>query len=350
MVGEEKIKLTQYSSGAGCGCKIAPAVLEKILKNQKSSPLFDRLIVGNHSNDDAAVWDLGDDNYLISTADFFTPIVDDPFEYGRIAAANAVSDVYAMGGKPVFALSLLGWPVDKLSPDIAAEVIRGATAICNSIGIPLAGGHSISTTEPVFGLSVNGMVKKPHLKKNNTAQEEDLLLLTKPLGTGIISTAQKRGIVTEEDYKNALEVMTEVNIAGAELAKINGITAMTDVTGFGLIGHLIEMTRSSGLTAEISYDAMPMLPGLNNYIEKKAFPDNTYRNWNCYEKQVRGITGPSFIVLNDPQTNGGLLIAVKQSAFEEVAELLKSFSIPFRIPIGKLTAKQDVTVVVHEGD
>lgn len=349
-MSEEKIKLTQFSRGSGCGCKIAPSVLEKILKNQKSSPLFERLIVGNNSNDDAAVWDMGNENYLITTADFFTPIVDDAFQFGRIAAANAVSDVYAMGGKPIFALSLLGWPVDKLPVELAAEVLRGATEICNSIGIPIAGGHSIDTVEPLFGLSVNGMVKKHHLKKNDTARENDLLLLTKPLGSGIISAAQKRGIVTEEDYQNALEVMTEVNIAGAELAKVKGITAMTDITGFGLIGHLIEMAAGSNLTAEISYDAMPMLPGLHYYIEKMTFPDNTYRNWNSYEKQVQGITGPSFIVLNDPQTNGGLLISVEQHSYEEVAEILKSFSIPFRIPVGRMTVKQNVPVIVHEGE
>lgn len=346
----EKIKLTQYSRGSGCGCKIAPAVLEQILKNQKSSPLFDKLIVGNHSNDDAAVWDLGNENYLISTADFFTPVVDDAFHFGKIAAANAVSDVYAMGGKPIFALALLGWPVDKLPADLAGEVLKGATEICNSIGIPLAGGHSIDTTEPVFGLSVNGMVKKQYLRKNNTANENDLLLLTKPLGTGIIATAQKRGIVREEDYLAALAVMTEVNIVGAELGNIAGVTAMTDITGFGLIGHLVEMAEGSGLTAEISYDATPMLPGLHYYTEKMIFPDNTYRNWNNYEKKVKGIAGPSFITLNDPQTNGGLLIAIKPEAYEETVEVLKSFSVPYRIPIGRMTVRQHVTVIVHEGD
>ena len=349
-MSEEIIKLTHYSKGSGCGCKIAPAVLEKILQNQRSSPLFERLIVGNHGNDDAAVWNIDNDNYLVSTVDFFTPVVDDPFIYGQIAAANAVSDIYAMGGKPVFALSLLGWPVDKLSAEIAARVIEGATEICNNIGIPLAGGHSIDTSEPIYGLAVNGLVKKANLKKNNTAEADDLLILTKPLGSGIIAAAQKKGVAIAEDYEKAIEVMTEVNLVGAELAAIKGITAMTDVTGFGLIGHLIEMAKGSVLTAEISYDAMPVLPGLNRYIEKMVFPDNTYRNWNSYEKLVRGITGPSFIVLNDPQTNGGLLISVKPQAYEEVVEILKSFSIPFRIPIGKMTAQQDVPVIVHEGE
>ena len=347
---EEKLKLTSYSKGSGCGCKIAPAQLEKILKNQKASPLFDKLIVGNRSNDDAAVWDMGDENYLISTADFFTPIVDDPFHYGKIAAANSLSDVYAMGGKPFFALSLLGWPIDKLSADIAAEVIRGATEICNEVGIPLAGGHSIDSAEPFFGLSVNGMVKKPYLKRNNTAGAEDLLLLTKPLGTGIIAAALKRNMIREEDYETALKIMTEINLAGTELSKIEGVTAMTDVTGFGLIGHLIEMAGGSNLTAEISYDAMPTMPSLNHYTDKLCIPDSTYRNWNSYEKQVRGISGAAFMVLNDPQTNGGLLLSVKQNAYEDVVEVLKSFAIPYRIPIGKMTEKQDVSVIVHEGD
>ena len=252
----DSIKLTQYSHGAGCGCKIAPKVLDEILKSSFALPDNRNLLVGNHSKDDAAVYDLGNGTALISTTDFFMPIVDDAFDFGRIAAANSISDVYAMGGKPLMAIAILGWPVEKLPVELAQKLIEGGRTICAEAGIPLAGGHSIDSQEPIFGLAVTGIVPIENLKKNNTAQEGDLLFITKPLGVGVLSTAQKRGLLKEEHLPLMIQQMAALNIIGEELGKIKGVTAMTDVTGFGLLGHLIEMTEGSGLSAEIYYGTM----------------------------------------------------------------------------------------------
>ena len=232
----QAIKLTQYSRGAGCGCKISPAVLEEILHSQFTFP-GQNLLVGNSSNDDAAVYDLGDGNALISTTDFFMPIVDDPFDFGQIASANAISDIYAMGGKPILAIALLGWPVEKLPAAVAKEVMEGARKICAEAGITLAGGHSIDSAEPFFGLSVNGLVSVDNLKKNNTAKEGDLLFLTKPIGVGILSTAQKRNVLKEDHVSILIDQLTQLNSAGESLGKVQGVSAMTDTTGFGLAGH-----------------------------------------------------------------------------------------------------------------
>ena len=283
---ETTIRLTQYSHGAGCGCKIEPAVLEKILNNTDKRSHFESLIAGYETKDDAAAWDLGDGNYLLSTTDFFMPIVDDPFDFGRIASTNALSDIYAMGGKPAFALAILGFPVEKLSVDVAKKIISGANSVCERAGIPLAGGHSIDTPEPIFGLVVNGFVKKENLKRNNTAKAGDLLFLTKPLGTGIMSTALKRGKISDGDLEAVVSVMTRLNSIGEVLAKNEAVHAMTDVTGFGLLGHLIEMCEGSGLSAYIDNKKIPLIPGLEHYSSQLIFPDNTYRNWNAYEKKV----------------------------------------------------------------
>ncbi len=249
----EKIKLTQYSRGAGCGCKIAPAVLEEILETNTAQPINKNLLVGNSSNDDAAVYDLGNGMALIATTDFFMPVVDDAYNFGRIAAANAISDVYAMGGRPALAIAILGWPVEQLPIALAQQVLEGARAVCAVAGIPLAGGHSIDTIEPVFGLAVNGLCDVAHLKKNNTAKAGNLLFLTKPIGVGILSTAQKRGVLKEEHEQILLAQMTALNSIGEALGKIPGVTAMTDVTGFGLAGHLVEMAVGSGLSAALYY-------------------------------------------------------------------------------------------------
>ena len=278
----EKIKLTQYSRGAGCGCKIAPAVLEEILKTNTTQPFNKYLLVGNSSNDDAAVYDLGNGTALIATTDFFMPVVDDAYDFGRIAAANAISDVYAMGGKPLIAIAILGWPVDKLPVALAQQVLEGARAACVEAGIPLAGGHSIDTKEPVFGLAVNGLCNIANLKKNNTAKAGDLLFLTKPIGTGILSTAQKRGVLKDEHEAIFTAQMTTLNKIGESLGSIAGVTAMTDVTGFGLVGHLIEMAEGSGLSAELYYGAVQVINGTKEYLAQRIVPDATYRNWNGY--------------------------------------------------------------------
>ncbi|HWB90787.1 MAG TPA: selenide, water dikinase SelD, partial [Puia sp.] len=261
----EAIKLTQYSHGAGCGCKISPSILDKILHSSVPAVPDPRLLVGNDKRDDAAVWELGGGQALISTTDFFMPIVDDAFDFGRIASANAISDVYAMGGKPVLAIAILGWPIEKLAPEVAARVLEGARAICAEAGIALAGGHSIDCPEPVFGLAVNGIVSMAHLKRNSTATAGCRLYLTKALGVGVLSTAQKKGLLEPEDAAIALESMVALNSLGEKLGKIAGVKAMTDVTGFGLLGHLSEMCEGSGLSAVVDFAKVPVIGSIPAY-------------------------------------------------------------------------------------
>lgn len=324
----QEIRLTQYSHGAGCGCKIAPSVLSQML--QTSIPQQDdpRLLVGNASRDDAAVYDMQNGSAIISTTDFFMPIVDDPFTFGKIAAVNAISDVYAMGGTPLLAIAILGWPIDKLGPEVAQQVLEGGRAACREAGILLAGGHSIDSPEPIFGLAVTGSVDIKNLKQNNTAQEGCLLYLTKPLGVGILSTAQKKSVLREEDSALAPYYMTQLNSIGAKLSTIEGLTAMTDVTGFGLLGHLTEMCEGSKLSAEIYFDRIPQIPGLEYYLDQKSYPGGTIRNWNSYGAQIKLGSELHKLVLCDPQTSGGLLIAVKPEHAQEVENLLKSADLP----------------------
>ena len=347
----ETIRLTQYSHGAGCGCKIAPKVLDEILKTNLISPDNDKLLVGNHSKDDAAVYELDDEKALILTTDFFTPIVDDAYDFGRISSANAISDVYAMGGTPLMAIAILGWPVEKLPIELATKVVDGARSICLEANIPLAGGHSIDSPEPIFGLAVTGLVEKKHLKKNSTAGAGDLLFLTKPLGTGVLSTAQKRGLIAEAPATAMIRQMATLNKVGAEVGKINGVTAMTDVTGFGLLGHLIEMADGAGLSAEIYYDKIMPIEGVRELIGQRVFPDATTRNWSSYGDRVKFEKGvnvmEAFTLLPDPQTNGGLLISVKENGAEEVKKLLiKSGLEAFTTPIGKMIEKKEKTILV----
>jgi selenide,water dikinase len=290
---------------------------------------------------------------LISTTDFFMPIVDDAFDFGRIAAANSISDVYAMGGKPLMAIAILGWPVEKLPVEAAQKVIEGGRTICAEAGIPLAGGHSIDSPEPIFGLAVTGIVPIENLKKNNTAQEGDYLFLTKPLGVGILSTAQKRGLLKEEHLPMMIEQMTTLNKIGEELGKIKGVTAMTDVTGFGLLGHLIEMAEGSGLSAEIYYDKIPVAAGVKEYIAQRIFPDATTRNWSSYSDKVKFEKGvnvmEAFTLLPDPQTNGGLLVSVSEESLEEVKNLLQQHALEERItPIGKIMVWGEKLVYINQ--
>jgi selenide, water dikinase len=351
MSATETPRLTQFSRGAGCGCKIAPQVLKDII-GTTTRPADPKLLVGNDKNDDAAVYDLGGDTALVATTDFFMPVVDDAFDFGRIAAANAISDVYAMGGRPVLALAILGWPVAKLPPSLAARVMEGARAICAEAGIPLAGGHSVDAAEPIFGLAVNGLVKKENLKRNDGAAEGDLIFLTKPIGIGVLTTAQKRGVLSDGDQEALISLVTKVNSIGEKLASIKEISAMTDVTGFGLLGHLTEMADGSGLTAEISYGAVPKIRSAAGYLKQNTVPDATFRNWNAYEKKTlvsEGVPMPeSFQLLPDPQTNGGLLFAVHPTGERTVAELLRSAGYPEHVkPIGRFIAKESVSVRVN---
>lgn len=347
-VSIENIQLTKYSHGAGCGCKISPKVLDEILASNFAIPDNDKLIVGNHSKDDAAVYDIGNGTALISTTDFFMPIVDDPYEFGRIASANAISDVYAMGGKPALAIAILGWPVNVLPAAVAQKVIEGSRSICKEAGIPLAGGHSIDSPEPIFGLAVNGFVAIDHIKQNNKAQEGDLLFLTKPLGVGILTTAEKKGILKEEHKGIAARQMMQLNKVGEVLGKVNGVHAMTDVTGFALLGHLVEMAEGSALSAEISFKDIPTItPDLEYYISQKSIPGGTNRNWDSYGHKIGTITDFQKAILADPQTSGGLLLAVAPGAAEEVKRILREHTMEHSItPIGKITAATSSVISV----
>jgi selenide,water dikinase len=297
------------------------------------------------------VYDLGNGAALVSTTDFFMPIVDDAYDFGRIAAANAISDVYAMGGRPILAIAILGWPVDKLPASVAQQVLNGARAICADANIPLAGGHSVDTTEPVFGLSVNGLLDITNLKKNNTAKAGDHLFLTKALGTGILSTAQKRGLIKPEELEALTTQMCNLNRAGEALGKIKGVSAMTDVTGFGLLGHLIEMAEGSGLSAEIYYSQLQVLEGAREYLAQRVIPDATYRNWNSYSSKTAFEPGvnvmEAFSLLPDPQTNGGLLIAVSDDALEEVGKVLTENGLSrFMTSIGRIQTPAEKVIMV----
>ncbi len=344
----QEIKLTQYSHGAGCGCKISPQVLDQILQSNLAIPDNKNLIVGNHSKDDAAVYDMGNGIALISTTDFFMPIVDDPFDFGRIASANAISDVYAMGGKPVLAIAILGWPVNTIPPEVAQKVIEGSRSICMEAGISLAGGHSIDSPEPIFGLAVNGFVPIRNIKQNNTAKEGDILFLTKPLGVGILTTAEKKGILKPEHKGIAAAQMMQLNKIGESLGTIEGVHAMTDVTGFGFLGHLVEMAEGSGLSAQVYFNNVPLIINdIKNYVDKKSVPGGTNRNWDSYGKKIGVIEEFEKTILADPQTSGGLLIAVDPAAVSEVKDLMtKHDLIKFTKPVGVLMQKKKKVITV----
>lgn len=320
------IRLTQFSEGSGCGCKIAPAVLDSILGGMKSVDLEDpSLLVGNTSKDDAAVYQVSEESAFINTVDFFTPIVDDAYDFGRIAAANALSDVYAMGGKPLFANAILSWPVEKIDPMLASEVLEGGREICREAGIPLAGGHSIAAKDPIFGLSVNGIIHPKNIKPNKGARPRDLIYITKPLGIGVLATALKRDKINPNDYTKMIHYATQINSLGADLGQLDYVHAMTDLTGFGLLGHLVEMAEGAGLTAVIEGNHLPLIDGVNEYISQFIFPDNTYRNWNAYSGKTEGITGMELVKFCDPQTNGGLMIAIDPKSQKEFESFLAQY-------------------------
>ncbi len=307
-----EVKLTQYSRGAGCGCKISPQVLDTILGSASACANDPRLLVGSEQRDDAAVLDLGDGTALITTTDFFMPIVDDARDFGRIASVNALSDVYAMGGRPLVAIAVLGWPVETLPAEIANQVVEGAREACGAAGIALAGGHSIDSSEPIFGLAVSGRVRVEHLKRNGGAQAGDRLFLTKPLGVGILSTAAKQGRLDPGHASLARDSMLELNLIGAELGEQAWVHAMTDVTGFGFLGHLTEMCEASELTARVTFERVPLLDAkvVERYREEGCVPGGTDRNWASYGNKVSPLPEPQRQLLCDPQTSGGLLVAV----------------------------------------
>jgi len=306
-------------------------------------------LVGNESSDDAAVYRLNEETALISTTDFFLPIVDDAFDFGKIAAANAISDVYAMGGKPLMAIAILGWPIDKLPAAEAQRVLDGGRAICEGAGIPLAGGHTIDAADPIFGLAVTGTVAIKNLKRNNSAKEGDVLFLTKALGIGVLSTAMKRGLLKADDYHTFINLTTTLNKIGETLGAVEGVHALTDVTGFGLLGHLAEMTEGSGLSAEVFYNAIPKIAVLGDYLRQRTIPDATFRNWNSYSNKVQFGKGvnvmEAFNLLPDPQTNGGLLIAASKKAAGEVQQILEKEGLITQ-PIGEMTKRKEKLIYV----
>jgi selenide, water dikinase len=323
------IKLTQYSHGAGCGCKIAPDVLDRILSSNLAFPNsdFPNLLVGNNCRDDAAAIDIGNDQIILSTTDFFMPIVDDPFDFGRIAATNAISDIYAMGGKPLMAIAILGWPVSTLSPEVASRVIEGGRSVCTAAGIPLAGGHSIDAPEPIFGLAVTGLCDHNSLKRNSAAHPNDDLYLTKGLGIGLLTTAEKQGKIDQSDQSAAVETMCQLNSVGPILATIAGVHALTDVTGFGLAGHLLEVCQASNVVAELNFKAIPLLPNAIHYAKLGCIPGGTGRNFSAFGGQVAPLSELERAILFDPQTSGGLLFSAARTARSEVEMALNAAGI-----------------------
>ncbi len=339
-----EIKLTQYSKASGCGCKIAPAVLEEILSGCKTNQVFSNLLVGNETKDDAAVYELNNETCIISTTDFFTPIVDNAFDFGAIAACNAISDVYAMGGKPLMAIAILGWPVDKIPTALAQQVIKGAQSICSKAGIALAGGHSVDTQEPLFGLAVTGSIEKKHIKRNNTINENDIIYITKPLGIGILSTALKRGVLKVEDYTTLIEHTTALNSIGEQLGKIPQVSAMTDVTGFGFIGHLLEMLFNSKQTAVVYKNEVPIIEASKELAKQFVFPDNTTRNYKAQVNDTEGMTDLDFIFYCDPQTSGGLLFTLDK-AYEAEMDLFLQSQQQFFAKVGNIVAQREKRIV-----
>jgi selenide,water dikinase len=340
-------KLTQYSHGAGCGCKISPKILDNILKTNAPVQHFPALLVGNDTRDDAAVFDLGDGTALVSTTDFFMPIVDDAEDFGRIASVNAISDVYAMGGQPLLAIAILGWPINTLPPEVANQVLEGSRKACAEAGIPLAGGHSIDSPEPIFGLAVSGRLKLAHLKKNGGATPGAKLYLSKPLGVGILTTAQKKGLLQPEHAHIAPDSMKKLNSVGAKFGELPFVQAMTDVTGFGLLGHLSEMCAASAVSAVLHFDKVPLIDSavLHHYLEQKCVPGGTNRNWDSYGHKVAGAEGHRRSILADPQTSGGLLVAVEaghEGQFEAIAQAEGLHLEPF----GMLIEQQAVQITV----
>lgn len=340
-----EFRLTQYSHGAGCGCKISPQILDKILHSALPQPQFPNLLVGNAARDDAAVYDMGNGMGIVSTTDFFMPICDDAFDFGRIASVNAISDVYAMGGKPLMAIAILGWPVDKLPAELAAKVLEGSREACANAGIPLAGGHSIDCPEPIFGLAVTGTVPLAHVKQNTGGKVGDLLFLTKPLGVGILTTAQKKGILKPEHSTIARDSMVRLNVIGEALGSQPYVSTMTDVTGFGLLGHLSEVCEASGVSAEIRFADVPRIPAIDEYMAQKAIPGGTNRNFASYGHKVSALSDEQKAILCDPQTSGGLLVCVRPAQAAEFLRLAADYQVSVQA-FGELVPRQEPLIAV----
>ena len=338
---ETSIKLTSFSHGGGCGCKIAPGVLADILKNASKFPLPEKLLVGIETADDAAVYKLNDEQALIATTDFFMPIVDDPYDFGRIAAANAISDVYAMGGTPIMALALVAMPVNQLPVEVIAKIIQGGEAICAEVGIAIAGGHTIDSVEPIYGLVVLGLVHPAKIKRNSDAQAGDKLILSKSLGVGILSAALKKGQLDAAGYATMIKNTIQLNKPGMVLSNIPGVHALTDVTGFGLLGHLLEVARGSKLKAVLNMARIPLLPNVQQLAEQGYVTGASARNWAGYGHDVRlssAITAVQKSLLTDPQTSGGLLVSCAPAAVDEVLTIFTQAGFADTAVIGEMVA------------
>ncbi|KDD78483.1 selenophosphate synthetase [Glaesserella parasuis ST4-1] len=321
-------------------------MLEQILHTEQAKFIDPNLLVGNETKDDAAVYDIGNGVGIVSTTDFFMPIVDDPFDFGRIAATNAISDIFAMGGKPIMAIAILGFPINKLPAEVAQKIVDGGRFACQQAGIALAGGHSIDSPEPIFGLAVTGIISTEQVKKNASAQADCDLYLTKPLGIGVLTTAEKQGKLKPEHQNLARDVMCQMNLVGAEFAKVDEITAMTDVTGFGLLGHLTEICQGSNLRAEVYFDQIQTLDGVREYIAQGAVPGGTTRNFDSYGHLISPLSDEQKAILCDPQTSGGLLIAVKPQAVESVKQIAKNANVAL-YPVGRLLKAESGKVLIE---
>ncbi len=331
-------RLTSLSHGGGCGCKIAPGVLAELLKEMPAGGNYPDLLVGSETSDDAAVFRVNDSQAIVSTTDFFMPIVDDPFDFGRIAATNALSDIYAMGGRPLLALAILGVPINTLSRQTIRDILRGGETICRQAGIPVAGGHSIDSVEAIYGLAVTGLVDPQLIKRNSAAQPGDVIVLGKPLGVGIFSAALKKGRLEEGGYRAMIDLTTQLNVPGEALARTVGVHAMTDVTGFGLLGHLLEMCRGSSLAAHIETERLPLLSGVLELARAGIATGASTRNWQSYGEEVRlapAIGGAMQAILTDPQTSGGLLVACAPDAATSVLDIFNKLRFESAAVIGR---------------
>ena len=334
-------RLTSLSHGGGCGCKIAPGVLSELLARFGPAASYTNLMVGTETADDAAVYKLNDEQALIATTDFFMPIVDDPYDFGRIAATNALSDVYAMGGKPILALALVGMPINVLPHSVIADILRGGESVCAEAGIPVAGGHSIDSVEPIYGLAAMGLVHPGRVKRNADARAGDVLILGKALGVGILSAALKKNRLDEAGYRVMIDTTTRLNRPGAALAAMEGVHAITDVTGFGLLGHALEMARGAGLTAHLRRAALPWLPGVQAYAADGVITGASGRNWASYGASVKladDVTDVERALLTDPQTSGGLLVACAPEAAQAVLDLFRSQGFDQAAVVGEMGA------------
>lgn len=336
----DAIRLTQFSHGGGCGCKIAPGVLSDILARMPQGVIPPELMVGIETSDDAAVYRLNDTQALVATTDFFTPIVDAPLDFGRIAATNALSDIYAMGGQPIFALAIVGMPLDKLPLEVIGRILEGGASVCREAGIPIAGGHSIDVLEPIYGLVALGLVHPDKVRRNADGHAGDVLILGKPLGVGVLSAALKRGLLDEAGYADMLRWTTLLNRVGPVLADIDGVHAMTDVTGFGLAGHLLEICRGSGCAARLRLDAVPMIPLAERFAQEGIKTGASARNWAAYGQDVveQGTADWQRALLTDPQTSGGLLVSCAPAAAERVLQTFRTAGFGEAAIIGTLEA------------